>query len=753
MSSVRLRSVILSVPVVTALLAAAFVSQRAAALPLREREFSRSGAWSWFGDPRAVYYQGVHRRTYVGWVDGGGDVQVASYDHDTGVRVVATLKANFQVDDHASPSLLLRPDGHLLAFWSAHIGGGMYYRRSTLPEDISAWEPERTVPTNTPGPWGFTYPNPVQLSAESDRIWLFWRGANFNPAFSTSDDGVSWAPARTLISVPGQRPYVKYASNSVDTVHLAFTQGHPRDLVTNIYYARYQAGGLYRADNSLIAPQSALPFTPEQADMVYDAAAHGGVKAWIHDVAFDAAGRPIVVFATFPSNSDHRYHYARWDGTRWVDHEFAQAGGSMSGDPTEPNYSGGVTLDHEDPSVVLLARQRSGVFEVERWQTSDGGTSWSSRSVTAGSARGNYRPISPRGMTGADLNVVWMRGGYPSYTSYQTAIDVEALSHDAYSPATVAPATGQLEVLAADEAGGLIRKSYTGGWTGWEETGPGPAGNPLGPPTVASPGAGRLDAFTVDQSTGHLLQRTRQNGAWGAWTDRGAGPGGHAVAASAAVSWGSGRLDVVARDTVTGELLHWWFDGSWHGPARVAATPGGAFIPSVAAWGPNRLDVFAITGQGRLAHAYYDGSWHAWESLGAGPGGVAYQAPAAVAAWGYRRLDVFAATSGGGTLAHRWFDGVGASAWRGPETLSAGTGPDQLPLSGMAAASWAQRRLDVFSTDARTHGLLHTWYSGSWHGPEHLDFAGAVGAVPADASPRRTPIPVDARVRGLPGGD
>jgi hypothetical protein len=163
--------------------------------------------------------------------------------------------------------------------------------------------------------------------------------------------------------------------------------------------------------------------------------------------------------------------------------------------------------------------------------------------------------------------------------------------------------------------------------------------------------------------------------------------------------------------------------------------------------------VFAITAQGRLAHAYYNGSWHAWESLGAGPGGVAYQPPAAVASWGYRRLDVFAATSGGGTLAHRWFDGVGASAWRGPETLTAGTGPDQLPLSGMAAASWAQRRLDVFSTDARTHGLLHTWYSGSWHGPEHLDFAGAVGAVVADASPRRTPIPVDARVRGLPGGD
>src|SRR6266545_6910227 len=530
----------LALVLVGVLSAALVAAPDAGALPLRRREAGVSGAWSWFGDPRAVYYQGAHRRTYVGWIDHAGSIQVGSYDHDTGVRVTATLKQNFQIDDHNNPSLLLRPDGHLIAFWSAHIGGRMYYRRTVGPEDVTAWEPERFVPTNSEGPWGYTYPNPVHLSAEGNRIWLFWRGANLNPTFSTSDDGSSWGPARTPISVPGQRPYVKYASNSVDTIHLAFTQGHPRDLVTNIYYARYQAGGFYHADGSLIAQESALPFTPAQSDVVYDAAAHGGVKAWVHDVGFDAAGRPVVVFATFPSNSDHRYHYARWDGTGWVDHEFALAGGSMSGDPTEPNYSGGVTLDHEDPSVVFLARQRSGVFEVELWQTSDGGHSWSSRSVTSGSARGNYRPISPRGATGTDLNVVWMRGGYPSYTSYQTAIDVEALSHDAYSPAAVAPATGQLEVLAADGTGGLIRKSFVGGWTGWEETGPGPAGDRVGPPTVASPAAGSLDAFTVDQTTGHLLQRTRQNGAWSAWTDRGTGPGGHAVAAPAAESWAPG---------------------------------------------------------------------------------------------------------------------------------------------------------------------------------------------------------------------
>ena len=62
------------------------------ALPLRRREAGVSGAWCWFGDPRAVYYQGAHRRTYVGWIDRAGSIQVSSYDHDTGVRVTATLK-------------------------------------------------------------------------------------------------------------------------------------------------------------------------------------------------------------------------------------------------------------------------------------------------------------------------------------------------------------------------------------------------------------------------------------------------------------------------------------------------------------------------------------------------------------------------------------------------------------------------------------------------------------------------------------
>jgi BNR repeat-containing family member len=389
--------------------------------PLRERQFTTSGgAWSWFGDPRSVYYEGKYRRTYTGWVARDGSIQVASYDHDSGHQVITTLKARLQVDDHDNPSILVRPDGRLMAFWSTHAGPKMWYRRSVRPEDVTAWEPERTFPTNTPGVAGYTYPNPVQLSGEGNRIYLFWRGGNFNPSLSTSTDGNVWSPAQTVISNPGQRPYVKYASNGRDTIAMAWTETHPRNMPTSIYFAAYRNGALHRADGSVISTMADLPIKPTQGEKVYDWRSNG--KAWVHDVALDPAGHPVIVYATFPTDTDHRYRYARWDGTRWIDRELVRAGRSMSVDPEEPNYSGGITLDHEDPSTVYLSRSIHDKFRVEVWTTRNGGATWSSSRLTGPSAASDYRPVSPRGQRGDSMNVIWMHGTYPSFTEFRTGL-------------------------------------------------------------------------------------------------------------------------------------------------------------------------------------------------------------------------------------------------------------------------------------------------------------------------------------------
>jgi PKD repeat protein len=380
-----------------------------------------SGAWSWFGDPRAVTYTGAHTRTYTGWVDRDGDILVASFDHATRERVTAVLASRFNRDDHANPAIQVRPDGRLVVFYSRHVGPAMHYRVSSRPEDVSAWEAPQTVPVNTPGIRGYTYPNPVRLAAEG-QTYLFWRGGNYNPTFSVRpDDSSAWSAARNLILMPGERPYVKYAASGGDTIHVAYTNAHPSEFPdVNVYYARIRAGRIERASGQQVGTLAA-PIAPGDGDLVYD----GVEPAWVHDVAADSAGRPVIVLASFPSASDHRYRYARWTGASWEVHELIPAGGSFREDGGSPYYSGGLTLDHEDPSRVYLSRQLGpGSWRVEAWTTADGGASWTSQEISSGVAERNVRPVSPRGMAafGGDLSVIWMRGPYPNYVDYQTSI-------------------------------------------------------------------------------------------------------------------------------------------------------------------------------------------------------------------------------------------------------------------------------------------------------------------------------------------
>lgn len=403
----------------------------------RHEELVAVGAWNWCGDPKAVYHEGVHRRTYVGWVDGEGSVRIGAYDHDGGELVTSAVHEGMERDDHDNPSILILPDGRLMVFYCPHVRVpgegeglmGMFYRVSVSPEDITAWGPERQLATNTQGSWGYTYPNAVQLSAEGGRIYLFWRGGNGQPAISFSDDGEYWVYAHTLFRSGGKRPYAKYESDGASTIHCAFTDGHPRGEPTNsIYYASYSDGAFHRADGTRIADLEDVPLTPESVDVVYDAR-ETGARAWVWDIALGADGRPVIVYATFPEENDHRYRYACWDGERWSDHEICAAG-SWFPKPTLDSrgrryyvyYSGGVTLDHDDPSVVYLSREIDAIHEIERWTTPDGGRTWESAPVTCGSSKDNVRPVVPRGRTDGGPGLIWMHGEYEHYTLYDTSL-------------------------------------------------------------------------------------------------------------------------------------------------------------------------------------------------------------------------------------------------------------------------------------------------------------------------------------------
>ena len=404
--------------------------------------FTVDGGWCWFADPRAVYREG---RLFTGWVDSRGSVVLGALDTRTGALERHVLHDALERDDHDNPTFEFHPDGRLMVFYSRHGKDDMYVVDAVNPGEISAWHPPRRITLNSRevnahvysgGVDRYTYPSPYRLGDEGGRLYLFWRGLDNKPNLSISDDdGRSWSPGRIVIfpreTYLNQRPYTKYHTNGSDRIHVAFTDGHPRNEPTNsIYYACYRDGAFYRADGSLIKRLAELPFDAREAHVVYDARLTGH-KAWVWEVAEDAAGHPVIVYVRFPTDEDHRYYYARWDGSRWHDRELTGTGRWFPNTPPgeterEPNYSPGIALDRANPDVVYLSRRVNGILEIERWHTRDGGATWESTPVTAGSKNDNIRPYVVN--AGETSYLLWLNvERYRHYTDYLCSLRFTAL--------------------------------------------------------------------------------------------------------------------------------------------------------------------------------------------------------------------------------------------------------------------------------------------------------------------------------------
>lgn len=165
------------------------------------QSFTFNGAWCWFSDPRSVYYEGTHKRTYAGWVDNYGDIHIGYFDHETLNIHSKVIADKLEVNDHVNPSLIFDEKGHLIVFFNKHMQGDqpMYTIRALAPESIEDWSETTALYLNDEslsqmGIMNHVYTNPVKLSAENGRMYNFWRGADGKPSFSFSDDnGMSWA--------------------------------------------------------------------------------------------------------------------------------------------------------------------------------------------------------------------------------------------------------------------------------------------------------------------------------------------------------------------------------------------------------------------------------------------------------------------------------------------------------------------------------------------------------------------------------
>ena len=413
-------------------------------------ELNDNGAWSWFMDERVIVHQnkllvGSIRSTDHDYEAGKslpnwGHCEVAVHDLAAGETHVVVLHPNFEQDDHDGAALHVRPDGRVLAVYTRHSLERRVFWRISKSDDLLEWEAEREL--ETPGvdhpPFGgdnVTYSNLFQLSGENGRLYNFCRCVGHQQNVLISDDnGDNWRYfGQFLRGYSGYAPYFKYASDNVETIHFIGTEDHPRQFDNSIYHGFVRGGEIFRSDGALVGP---LSQTTEKSGDIWDLTpvfqGDADNVGWVIDLHLDAQKRPVCLFSVqkdgrgLPRGEggfDHRFHYARFDGEKWIEHEIAYAGTRLYAG--EDDYTGLAALDPQNTDIVFIstdAHPETGAplvsradglrhHELFRGQTFDGGANWIWTPLTADSDADNLRPIIPI-WNDARTALVWMRGKY-----------------------------------------------------------------------------------------------------------------------------------------------------------------------------------------------------------------------------------------------------------------------------------------------------------------------------------------------------
>lgn len=421
------------------------------------------GAWCWFSEPRAI---GSHGRTYTGWVTRDGSIQAAELAGPGGSPTVVTLHQALEVDDHNNPAFLALPDGRLAAWYATHSHSDLFLRITDGSGDFRAWTPERTLGLGT----NLAYVNPVLLSQEKNRIFLFFRGNsknNFKPNVAISDDlCATWSQPKVMldhVNDPSKkgancRPYVRYWDDGKGRIDFLFTDGHPEKEPKNrVHFMRYEHGVFSRADGTRLGTLDTLPIDIATTDVIYDGSAGRG---WVWDIAEDQAGNPVALYTRLPGDEpavagkDHRYAYARWNGKNWTSNEFATVNGWFP--QTQPGknesqiyYSPGMSLLKTDPSTVFYSDRVGERLEIIRATTPDQGVTWNRTQISATSKFNNVRPVTVRSPNASSPSVLWMNfQRYVRYTDYRSGIRLAYLPDSVAPPLADAPPIRPAEVLA-----------------------------------------------------------------------------------------------------------------------------------------------------------------------------------------------------------------------------------------------------------------------------------------------------------------
>ncbi|MGM9550864.1 MAG: BNR-4 repeat-containing protein [Clostridia bacterium] len=337
---------------------------------------TNNGGWNWYVEPSGTHiqpgdelatryqsglystggYEFKHDKTYMGWVEDGGDIVIGEYDHDNDTYKRVVIHEKLESDDHNNPAVVILPDGRIMAVYSMHTNEAyMYYRVTKNPEDISEWNDEqfylcKSVTPDDTNVYYATYPSVFMVHDDegiigNDVIYMGWRGVHWKPTFAkfsmpdengkcetimnqtqfanttygySTYDGNDAPNAKTDggKTDSGRRPYTKYDYDfERNKIYITFTANHPdNDKRNHIYYIYLdiEDQNLYTAKDRLLQP---LPFENQQSYRTQGASGTNGqwgiitvdlVNDYPELLVFDASEQTGQSFNPRTGNAERR---------------------------------------------------------------------------------------------------------------------------------------------------------------------------------------------------------------------------------------------------------------------------------------------------------------------------------------------------------------------------------------------------------------------------------------------------------------
>jgi hypothetical protein len=428
-----------------------------------------NGGWCWYQDDKIIYdpvagnvlISTAADDTGFGGVGGGrtNDVDATTFNIATGKRTRALMRDGGG-DDHNMGAFWIRPDGRYLHLYCPHYSPSTtYFRVSTSSHDGSAWNSEQSFNwTTIGGPSGggnLTYTNVHYLSAEGTghgRLYDIVRWNNVTPNIAYSDNnGVTWQYMGRLndLSAPGYSNYYhKFRGNGVDRIDFIGCEQHPRNYNNSIYHGYIKNGKSYdsygvQQDNTLF-DQTAPKITAFTKIFPADPCQLLWHTGWTNELELDKNGYPVCLYQTRYGTQDwgsgtpgtqavkgaydHRFFYARFNGTTWTSTELCKLGVGLH--LPEQDYTGMGCIHPNDVNIVYVSTNfdpvtdvNIGIREIFKGETYDKGLTWDWTQITFNSTEWNVRPAIPQ-WDANNTALVWTRGTWQqtSYENYDLTV-------------------------------------------------------------------------------------------------------------------------------------------------------------------------------------------------------------------------------------------------------------------------------------------------------------------------------------------